>query len=96
MDLSNYVDLIISGAVSFGTALIGFFVGKKRSDKEIEQLSLANVEQALGIYKDMLDDMKLRYDAEIEALKRKLSEYQDHIQTLETKIKTLTNRKQPK
>jgi peptidoglycan hydrolase CwlO-like protein len=89
MHLSNYVDLIISGAVSIGTALIGFFVGKKRTDKEIEQLSLANVEQALGIYKDMLDDMKQRYDAEIEALKKKLSEYQTHIQTLENKIKTL-------
>jgi archaellum component FlaC len=33
--------------------------------------------------------MKQRYDDEIEALKKKLSEYQTHIQTLENKIKTL-------
>lgn len=89
-------ELATSIITSIGTGLIGFFAGKKRSDKEIEQLSLANVEQALGIYKDMLDDMKIRYDAEIESLKKKLSEYQSHIENLETKIKTLTSRKQSK
>lgn len=92
MDLSNYIDMIVSGAVSVGTGVIGFFAGKKRSDKEIEQLSLANVEQALGIYKDMLDDMKKRYDAEIESLKAKLKEYQEHIVKLETQIKLKTTR----
>jgi peptidoglycan hydrolase CwlO-like protein len=70
-----------------------FFAGKKRSDREIEQLSLANVEQALGIYKSMLDDMKERYDAEIESLKKKLNEYQLHIGTLEGKIKNLTSKR---
>lgn len=72
------------------TALIGFFAGKKRSDREIEQLSLLNVEQALGIYKSMLDDMKIRFDAEIESLKAKLEEYQQVINILEAKVKTLT------
>ena len=37
--------------------------------------------------------MKKRYDLEIENLKAKLSEYQQHIATLETKIKEL---KKPK
>lgn len=86
-------DSILSLLAPIGTGLIGFFAGKKRSDKEIEQLSLTNVEQALGIYKEMLDDMKIRYDAEIESLKKKLVEYQSHIETLEEKIKTLTLRK---
>jgi predicted RNase H-like nuclease (RuvC/YqgF family) len=92
MDLS----LVASVVTSIGTGLIGFLAGKKRSDKEIEQLSLANVEQALGIYKDMLDDMKLRYDQEIDSLKKKLSEYQSHIASLEDKIKVLSSRKQSK
>jgi archaellum component FlaC len=87
-------EIVSSILAPIGTGLIGFFAGKKRSDKEIEQLSLANVEQALSIYKDMLDDMKVRYDAEIESLKKKLNEYQSHIETLESKIKTLTSRKQ--
>lgn len=87
------LESILSILAPIGTGLIGFFAGKKRTDKEIEQLSLANVERALAIYKDMLDDMKERYDAEIDALKKKLSEYQSHIESLENKLKTLTSRK---
>ena len=94
--MAEYFDIIGSSMVSVITGIIGFFAGKKRSDKEIEKLSLANVEQALSIYKEMLDDMKVRYDAEIESLKKKLNEYQRHIETLENKIKTLTSRKQIK
>jgi hypothetical protein len=75
---------------------VGFFAGKKRTDKEVEQISLANVQQALSIYKDMLDDMKIRYDSEIESLKNKLLQYQTHIEVLEGKIKTLTSNKQTK
>ena len=41
----------------------------------------------------MLDDMKERYDAEIESLKKKLNEYQLHIETLEGKIKNLTSKR---
>lgn len=86
---------VLSLITPIATGLVGFFAGKKRSDKEIEQLSLANVEQALGIYKDMLDDMKQRYDAEIDSLKKKLNEYQQHIVVLEGKVKELTSRKTP-
>jgi peptidoglycan hydrolase CwlO-like protein len=85
-------ETVLSILTPMGTALIGFFAGKKKSDREIEQMSLANIEQALSIYKDMLDDMKTRYDKEIEDLKKKLTEYQKHIEVLEGKIK-LFNKK---
>lgn len=84
------LETVLNILTPMGTALIGFFAGKKRSDREIEQISLGNVEQALSIYKDMLDDMKTRYDKEIEQLKAKLQEYQSHIEVLERKIKELT------
>lgn len=84
------LETVLNILTPMGTALIGFFAGKKRSDREIEQISLGNVEQALSIYKDMLDDMKTRYDKEIEQLKAKLQEYQLHIEVLERKIKELT------
>ena len=87
---------ILSIITPIGTGLVGFFAGKKRTDKEVEQISLANVQQALSIYKDMLDDMKIRYDSEIESLKNKLLQYQTHIEVLEGKIKTLTSNKQTK
>lgn len=87
---------ILAILTPIGTGLVGFLAGKKRTDKEVEQISLANVQQALSIYKDMLDDMKIRYDAEIESLKAKLTQYQNHIEILEGKIKTLTSNKQTK
>lgn len=85
MDSSTIAAII----TSIGTGLVGFFAGKKRSDAEVEAISLKNVEQALGIYKDMLNDMKVRYDQEIESLKTKLKSYETHITNLENQIKQL-------
>ena len=82
-------ETVLQFVTPIATALVGFFAGKKRSDREIEQITLGNVEQALGIYKNVLDDMKIRYDNEIEQLKAKLKEYQLHIEALEKKIKEL-------
>ena len=92
MNLETILDILMP----LGTALVGFFAGKKRSDREIEQISLGNVEQALSIYKNMLDAMKLRYDKEIEELKAKLKEYQLHIEVLEKKIKELSVPSKPR
>lgn len=85
MDSSTIAAII----TSIGTGLVGFIAGKKRSDAEVEAISLKNVEQALTIYKDMLNDMKVRYDQEIESLKTKLKSYESHITNLENQIKQL-------
>jgi peptidoglycan hydrolase CwlO-like protein len=83
---------IAAVVTSIGTGLIGFFAGKKRSDAEVEAISLKNVEQALTIYKDMLNDIKNRYDQEIESLKAKLKNYESQINNLESQIKQLKNK----
>jgi hypothetical protein len=88
MDSSTIAAII----TSIGTGLIGFIAGKKRSDAEVEAISLKNIEQALTIYKDMLNDMKSRYDQEIESLKSKLKSYEIHITNLESQIKQLKNK----
>lgn len=85
MDSSTIAAIV----TSIGTGLVGFLAGKKRSDAEVEAISLKNVEQALTIYKDMLNDMKVRYDQEIESLKTKLKSYESHITNLENQIKQL-------
>lgn len=85
MDSSTIAAIV----TSIGTGLVGFLAGKKRSDAEVEAISLKNVEQALTIYKDMLNDMKVRYDQEIESLKTKLKSYETHITNLENQIKQL-------
>jgi len=83
------LELIAGVITSIGTGLIGFFAGKKRNDAEVDNISIQNVEKALSIYQDMLNDMKTRYDLEIESLKAKLKDYQLQIANLENQIKLL-------
>jgi archaellum component FlaC len=89
MDLS----LILNAAIGLITGLAGYFVGYKKNQKEAESVGIQNVEKALDIYKTMLDDMKKRYDAEIENMKAKLASYEAHIAKLETTIKELKKTK---
>ena len=86
MDFNS--DTLITGIVSVATGLIGYFTGKKKTDAEANGQTIDNVEKALAIYKDIIDDMKARYDKEIAELKVKLAEYEKHITILEQKIKS--------
>jgi CII-binding regulator of phage lambda lysogenization HflD len=91
--METTLTIVINAIVAILGSSLGYFFGYKKNKKEAESIGIQNVEKALDIYKQMLDDMKKRYDLEIENLKAKLSEYQQHIATLETKIKEL---KKPK
>ena len=85
--------IVINGIIGLLTGSIGYFFGYKKTMREADSVGIANVEKALDIYKQMLDDMKLRYDAEIENLKNKLAQYESHINNLETKLKELKKTK---
>jgi len=87
------LDLIASIITSIATGVIGFLAGKKRSDAEVEAITIKNIESALAIYQELLNDMKSRYDAEIDGLKKKLTESQTHITNLENQIKQLKRNK---
>jgi archaellum component FlaC len=87
------LDLIASIITSIATGVIGFLAGKKRSDAEVEAITIKNIESALAIYQELLNDMKSRYDAEIDGLKKKLTESQTHITSLENQIKQLKRNK---
>jgi hypothetical protein len=80
-------DILITGIVSIITGLIGFFTGKRKTDAEADSTTIENVEKALAIYKDIIEDMKSRYDREISDLKLKLNDYEKQIKILEQKIK---------
>lgn len=82
------IDSLITGIVSVATGILGYMTGKKKSDAEANGQTIDNVEKALAIYKDIIDDMKARYDREIAELKSKLIEYEKHINILEQKIKS--------
>jgi archaellum component FlaC len=87
------LDLIASIITSVATGVIGFLAGKKRSDAEVEAITIKNIESALAIYQELLNDMKSRYDAEIDGLKKKLTESQTHITNLENQVKQLKRNK---
>jgi hypothetical protein len=91
--MESTLSIIINAAIGLITGLAGYFVGYKKNQKEADSVGIQNVEKALDIYKIMLDDMKKRYDAEIENLKSKLATYESHIVKLETTIKELKKTK---
>lgn len=60
------------------TTLIGYFVGKRKSNAETDNQVLRNLELSIGLYKNIIDDLK----TEIQNLNIK-------IQDLETKVEML-------
>lgn len=62
------------------TTLIGYFVGKRKSNAETDNQVLRNLELSIGLYKNIIDDLR----GEIRELNLK-------IQDLETKVEELMN-----
>jgi peptidoglycan hydrolase CwlO-like protein len=60
------------------TTLIGYFVGKRKSNAETDNQVLKNLELSIGLYKNMIDDLR----SEIRELNQK-------IQDLEIKVDSL-------
>lgn len=71
----NMIEQIIMTIV---TTLIGYFVGKRKSNAETDNQVLRNLELSIGLYKNIIDDLK----TEIQNLNIK-------IQDLETKVEML-------
>jgi len=84
-DLISVLQNIVLPAL---TGIIAWITARNRNRKETESIMLSNIEKAVSVYKTMLDDMRDRYDREIENLKTKLVEANVHIATLEAKLKT--------
>ena len=73
----NMIEQIIMTVV---TTLIGYFVGKRKSNAETDNQVLKNLELSIGLYKNMIDDLRV----EIRELNVK-------IQDLEKKVEELMN-----
>lgn len=91
--METTITIVINAVVAVIGSVAGYFFGFNKSKKEAESIGILNVEKALDIYKQMLDDMKKRYDFEIDALKSKLKQYEQHISVLEEKIQNLKKSK---
>ena len=73
--MNTEILLLISNAL---TGVAAFFVGKRRSDAETDNQVLRNLELSIGLYKNIIDD-----------LKEEIHELNIKIQILETKVEEL-------
>lgn len=73
--MSTEILLLISNGL---TALAGWFVGRRRSNAETDNQVLRNLELSIGLYKNIIDD-----------LKQEIHELNIKIQQLETKVESL-------
>jgi peptidoglycan hydrolase CwlO-like protein len=73
--MSTEILLLISNAL---TGIAAFFVGKRRSEAETDNQVLRNLELSIGLYKNIIDD-----------LKQEIHELNIKIQQLEKKVESL-------
>jgi peptidoglycan hydrolase CwlO-like protein len=77
--------LVISNAL---TAIAGFFIGKRRSDAETDNQVLRNLELSIGLYKNIIDDLK----EEIHELNNKIQDLEKKVEALMTENRKLKKR----
>jgi peptidoglycan hydrolase CwlO-like protein len=75
INMSTEILLLISNIL---TGVAGFFVGKRRSDAETDNQVLRNLELSIGLYKNIIDDLK----EEIHELNIKIQELEKKVELL--------------
>lgn len=83
--MNTEILLIISNAL---TGVAAFFVGKRRSDAETDNAVLKNLELSIGLYKQMIDDLK----SEIHELNNKVQHLQKMVDELMIENRKLKNK----
>ena len=78
----NIIEQIIMTVV---TTLIGYFVGKRKSNAETDNQVLKNLELSIGLYKNMIDDLRI----EIRELNVKIQELEKKVEELMSENKKL-------
>jgi peptidoglycan hydrolase CwlO-like protein len=78
----NIIEQIIMTVV---TTLIGYFVGKRKSNAETDNQVLKNLELSIGLYKNMIDDLRV----EIRELNVKIQELEKKVEELMSENKKL-------
>jgi peptidoglycan hydrolase CwlO-like protein len=74
--------LLISNSI---TAIAGWFVGRKRQQADTDNQVLRNLEIAVGIYKNLIDDLK----TEIHQLNLKIQDLEKKVDELHAENKRL-------
>jgi peptidoglycan hydrolase CwlO-like protein len=73
--MNETIFTILASAI---TGVVTFFIGMAKSKKEIESMSLTNLEKSIDIYARIIEDLK----EEIEGLKTEIKELQTRVSDL--------------
>jgi peptidoglycan hydrolase CwlO-like protein len=84
--MNETILLLISNAI---TGFAGWFVGKKRQQADTDNQVLRNLEIAVGIYKNLIDDLK----DEIHQLNIKIQDLEKKVDELHAENKKLKSKK---
>lgn len=71
-------DTFFTLAASVITGISTFFIGRQRAKKEIEGMTLVNVEKSLTIYQTIIEDLK----GQVEELLNKVNTLEDKVDEL--------------
>jgi peptidoglycan hydrolase CwlO-like protein len=80
--MNTEILLLISNML---TGVAAFFVGKRRSDAETDNQVLRNLELSIGLYKNIIDDLK----EEIHGLNLKIQDLEKKVESLYEENKKL-------
>lgn len=78
-------DILMIIVPSIITAIVGWFVGRKRENVDLCGERLDNLEKSIRVYNSIIDDMSLKIDA----LKKEITKLETKIQDLMTENKKL-------
>ena len=73
--MSTEILLLLSNML---TGIAGWFVGRRRSNAETDNTVLRNLELSIGLYKNIIDDLK----EEIHSLNLKIQDLEKKVETL--------------
>lgn len=86
MIVNNMIEQIIMTVV---TTLIGYFVGRRRTNADTDNQILRNLELSIGIYTKIIEDLK----SEIHQLNHKVQDLENKVEELMKENKKLKNYK---
>lgn len=87
----DWSTLVISSVSSITT----YFIGLRKSRKEIESITLINLEKSLEIYKSMIDDLTGRIN-QLNIQVKTLNDKVDELMEENYKLKTILEKKTKK
>lgn len=81
-------DILLQIFLAAGTSIIGYVLGYRKSSAETDNQVLKNLELSIGLYKNMIDDLR----TEVQELNIKIQELEKMVEKLMSENRYLKNK----